>query len=150
MKGATIPPEAGPTTTEQLLFLEVINRAIIDAQTTGTKSYSKDEKASSQDRAEAISFLTDESGDWAISRVRVCDAAGIDPHALRERMVRILANPDESAVPKYKGGWSERRRDKLKRFLSDGMEPKQIVREFHMSEDSVRGMMRRLEDETVA
>jgi len=40
---------------------------------------------------EAVSFLTDPAGRWALSREMVADAAGLDPEAVRARAIAALA-----------------------------------------------------------
>jgi hypothetical protein len=41
-----------------------------------------------RNKREAMLFLTRSGGDWARSRHDICSAAGIDPEALREAVLR--------------------------------------------------------------
>lgn len=84
-----------PEMCERALACAVVLRAIEDARCTAPSatSYSLHQPHGS-DVSMAWQFLTAERGQWAESRVRWCDAAGIDPEALRQR---ILAGAGESA-----------------------------------------------------
>lgn len=49
------------------------------------------ERASPKDRADAVSFCTDEAGEWASARTAWCDAAGILPDAVRFHVLHKMA-----------------------------------------------------------
>ncbi len=76
-------------TAESEMFAAVVYQAVLDAdvhlrganQTAGYKP---------QDGQEALKLLTDSYGPWARSRMDICNVCGMDPNALRDRVVAMI------------------------------------------------------------
>ena len=84
-----------PEACERALAAAVVLLAIEDARCMAASASSRSgRRPSRSDVSMAWQFLTAARGQWAESRGRWCDAAGIDPEALRQR---ILAGAGESA-----------------------------------------------------
>lgn len=73
-----------PGSPERALIASVLMQAIQDA------FYPSSNVCLAGDQAEAITFLTKQTGTWAKSRVTLCDAIGLNPDALRLWAIRVL------------------------------------------------------------
>ena len=78
------------STPETEMFSAVITQALRDynQRLRGKKIESGGSEA---DGAEAEAFLTATYGPWKRSRIDICHCAGIDPEALRERVLAAIA-----------------------------------------------------------
>lgn len=93
----------------EAVWLTVISKAVEDLFAPGFA-------ATSSDQTEALHFLTDRVGAWAVSRRDVATAAGVDPDVLRAHVVSIL----EGAEPP--SGMLSSENGKQVKNLTEGVE----------------------------
>jgi hypothetical protein len=77
--------EYATAVTDRSVWACVVQRALDDLAAVSPLGMS------GLDQGQAESFLTDESGEWAVSREIICDAAGVLPDAVRAYARRLLA-----------------------------------------------------------
>lgn len=94
-------PHCGSGNPDVDLACDVIYQAMADA-TSDAASSSSWSKSPSQDRAQAILFLTATHGDWAESRVMWCDQAGVNHDALRERALVHIQEAQNKAAERHR------------------------------------------------
>jgi hypothetical protein len=74
------------------LVAAIIEQAWLDAQRPLTqRGKQQPARVTPEGRAEARALLTREAGEWRDSREALCGAIGIDPEALRQAAVKMLA-----------------------------------------------------------
>jgi hypothetical protein len=85
---------------ETELFSAVINQALRDYN--HLLRAKKPDHGGATDGIEARSFLTATHGPWKRSRIDICHCAGIDPDALRERVLATIERDGDlrSMLPK--------------------------------------------------
>ena len=93
----------------QELWCAVIQTAIDDLSApppTWRQGYNEWQK----NQREARLFLTKSGGEWARSRETICSAAGVDPDALRDKILRQLEGEEtadgQCDLPSLQGGSS--------------------------------------------
>lgn len=80
---------------EKALWAAVINQALVDASAyldyTARRRHTLPNNTSYSEVSQSWEFLTARHGEWARSRMDICDQAGIDPDMLRSRVLEVAA-----------------------------------------------------------